>query len=65
MDAVKYIEFLESEIEELKRQVTRRSANGHNELLDYLKSLEPQNLKVLKIVACLCNFLVSYDFCSA
>ncbi|CAD5168704.1 unnamed protein product [Musa acuminata subsp. malaccensis] len=47
MDAVKYIEFLESEIEELKRQVTRRSANGHNELLDYLKSLEPQNLKDL------------------
>ncbi|KAJ8460271.1 hypothetical protein OPV22_033197 [Ensete ventricosum] len=47
MDAVKYIEFLESEVEELKRQVTRRSANGHNELLDYIKSLEPQNLKDL------------------
>ncbi|URE25119.1 hypothetical protein MUK42_02409 [Musa troglodytarum] len=47
MDAIKYIEFLESEVEELKRQVTRRSANGHNELLDYLKSLEPQNLKDL------------------
>ncbi|RZR97120.1 hypothetical protein BHM03_00026234, partial [Ensete ventricosum] len=62
MDAVKYIEFLESEVEELKRQVTRRSANGHNELLDYIKSLEPQNLKVLKIVACLCNFLVPYNF---
>lgn len=51
MDAVKYIEYLESEIEELNRQVARRSANGHNELLDYLKSLEPQNLKDLTSTA--------------
>ncbi|XP_077246806.1 uncharacterized protein LOC143886642 isoform X2 [Tasmannia lanceolata] len=47
MDAVKYIELLEAEIEELNRQMGRRSANGQNELLDYLKSLEPQNLKEL------------------
>ncbi|KAJ0966896.1 hypothetical protein J5N97_023813 [Dioscorea zingiberensis] len=47
MDAIKYIELLEAEIEELNRQVARKSANGQNELLDYLKSLEPQNLKEL------------------
>lgn len=47
IDAVKYIELLEAEIEELNRQVGRKSANGPNELLDYLKSLEPQNLKEL------------------
>ncbi|XP_058090696.1 uncharacterized protein LOC131237065 [Magnolia sinica] len=47
MDAVKYIELLEAEIEELNHQVKRKSANGQNELLEYLKSLEPQNLKEL------------------
>lgn len=47
IDAVKYIELLEAEIEELNRQVGRISANGSNELLDYLKTLEPQNLKDL------------------
>ncbi|XP_044511021.1 uncharacterized protein LOC123229331 isoform X2 [Mangifera indica] len=47
IDAKKYIELLEGEIEELNRQVGRISANGSNELLDYLKSLEPQNLKEL------------------
>ncbi|KAG2698182.1 hypothetical protein I3843_07G137600 [Carya illinoinensis] len=47
IDALKYIELLEAEIEELNRQVGRKSANGHNELLEYLKSLEPQNLKDL------------------
>lgn len=46
IDAVKYIELLEAEIDELNRQVARKTANGHNELLEYLKSLEPQNLKV-------------------
>lgn len=46
IDAKKYIELLETEIEELNRQVARKSANEQNELLDYLKSLEPQNLKV-------------------
>lgn len=46
MDAVKYIELLEAEIEELKSQVIRKTANGQNDLLDYLKTLEPQNLKV-------------------
>ena len=46
MDAAKYIELLEVEIEELKRQVAWKSSNGQNELLEYLKSLEPQNLKV-------------------
>ncbi|RVW50875.1 hypothetical protein CK203_071282 [Vitis vinifera] len=45
IDAVKYIELLEAEVEELNRQVGRKSANGQNELLEYLKSLEPQNLK--------------------
>ncbi|XP_072995712.1 uncharacterized protein [Typha latifolia] len=47
MDAIKYIELLEAEIDELNRQVTRRSTNGQNEILEYLKSLEPQNLKEL------------------
>ncbi|XP_059633594.1 uncharacterized protein LOC132276257 isoform X2 [Cornus florida] len=47
IDAVKYIELLEAEIEELNRQVGRKSVNGENELLEYLKSLEPQNLKEL------------------
>ncbi|XP_020599939.1 uncharacterized protein LOC110039273 [Phalaenopsis equestris] len=50
MDAVKYIEYLEAEIEELNQQVKRRSTNGHNELLEYLKTLEPQNLKVLNLL---------------
>ncbi|KAL6011890.1 hypothetical protein ACLOJK_002356 [Asimina triloba] len=47
MDAIKYIELLEAEVEELNLQVKRKSANGQNELLEYLKSLEPQNLKEL------------------
>ncbi|XP_037493678.1 uncharacterized protein LOC105635244 [Jatropha curcas] len=46
IDAKKYIELLEAELEELNRQVGRKSADGQNELLEYLKSLEPQNLKV-------------------
>lgn len=45
IDAKKYIELLEAEIEELNRQVGRKSANEQNEILEYLKSLEPQNLK--------------------
>ncbi|XP_050938028.1 uncharacterized protein LOC103502630 isoform X4 [Cucumis melo] len=45
IDAKRYIELLEAEIEELNRQVGRKSANGQNELLEYLKTLEPQNLK--------------------
>ncbi|XP_062220878.1 uncharacterized protein LOC133920185 [Phragmites australis] len=47
MDAVKYIELLETEIDELSRQVARKSSQGSNELLEYLKTLEPQNLKEL------------------
>ncbi|KAL5706213.1 hypothetical protein ACHQM5_024411 [Ranunculus cassubicifolius] len=47
IDAVKYIELLEAEIEELNRQVGRKAANGSNQLLEYLKTLEPQNLKEL------------------
>ncbi|KAK3038857.1 hypothetical protein RJ639_028579, partial [Escallonia herrerae] len=47
IDAVKYIELLEAEIEELNRQVGRKSVDGQNELLEYLKSLEPQNLQEL------------------
>ncbi|XP_015934097.1 uncharacterized protein LOC107460259 [Arachis duranensis] len=47
IDAKKYIELLEAEIEELNRQVGRQSNNAQNELLEYLKSLEPRNLKDL------------------
>ncbi|KAM1133024.1 hypothetical protein ACFX15_041600 [Malus domestica] len=47
IDAKKYIELLEAEIEELNNQVGRKSMGGQNELLEYLKSLEPQNLKEL------------------
>ncbi|XP_013616409.1 PREDICTED: uncharacterized protein LOC106322814 [Brassica oleracea var. oleracea] len=47
IDAKKYIELLEAEIEELNRQVGRKSANEQNEILELLKSLEPQNLKEL------------------
>lgn len=46
IDAVKYIELLEAEIEELNRQVAKKSG-GQNELMEYIKSLEPQNLKEL------------------
>ncbi|KAL1192011.1 hypothetical protein V5N11_014119 [Cardamine amara subsp. amara] len=51
IDAKKYIELLEQEIEELNRQVGRKSANQQNEILEYLKSLEPQNLKELTSTA--------------
>ncbi|CAM8915901.1 unnamed protein product [Rhodiola kirilowii] len=47
IDAEKYIELLEAEIEELNCQVGRKSANGPNELLEFMKSLEPQNIKEL------------------
>ncbi|KAK7311012.1 hypothetical protein RJT34_08859 [Clitoria ternatea] len=47
IDAKKYIELLEAEIEELNRQVGRQTSNAQNELLEYLKSLEPRNLKEL------------------
>ncbi|XP_065848000.1 uncharacterized protein [Euphorbia lathyris] len=47
IDAKKYIELLEAEIEELNSQVASKSANGQNELMEYLKTLEPQNLKDL------------------
>ncbi|XP_074571750.1 uncharacterized protein LOC141828251 [Curcuma longa] len=47
IDAVQYIEYLEAEIEELNRQVARKSLNGHNELMEYLRNLEPQNIKEL------------------
>jgi hypothetical protein len=45
VDAVEYIELLEAEVEELKKQLELRG-RGKNELLDYLKSLQPQNLQV-------------------
>ncbi|CAH8255958.1 unnamed protein product [Arabidopsis lyrata] len=51
IDAKKYIELLEAEIEELNRQVGRKSVNQQNEILEYLKSLEPQNLKELTSTA--------------
>lgn len=49
MDASQYIELLENEIIELQDQLDRsmKVANGGNELLDFLKSLEPQNLQDL------------------
>ncbi|KAK7283787.1 hypothetical protein RIF29_13533 [Crotalaria pallida] len=47
IDAKKYIELLEAEIEELNHQVGRQSSNAQNELLEYLKSLELHNLKEL------------------
>lgn len=47
IDAVKYIEILEAEIEELNSLVARKSATGQNELLEFMKNLEPQNLKDL------------------
>lgn len=58
IDAKKYIELLEAEIEELNRQVGRKSANGQNELLEFLKSLEPQNLKVNKAIS---TFFLLYN----
>ncbi|KAE9609460.1 hypothetical protein Lal_00020242 [Lupinus albus] len=51
VDAKKYIELLEAEVEELNRQVGRQSSNAQNELLEYLKSLEPRNLKDLTSTA--------------
>jgi len=45
VDAVEYIELLEAEVEELKKQLDLRG-RGKNELLEYLKSLQPQNLQV-------------------
>ncbi|XP_059278885.1 uncharacterized protein LOC132033046 [Lycium ferocissimum] len=51
IDALKYIELLEAEVEELNRQMERKSGNGYNELLEYLKTLEPQNLKELSSTA--------------
>ncbi|XP_024522935.1 uncharacterized protein LOC9663352 isoform X1 [Selaginella moellendorffii] len=47
MDAVEYIEFLESEVEKLQQQLERGKVSGQNELLDYLKNLEPKNLQFL------------------
>ena len=70
IDAKKYIELLEAEIEELNHQVGRKS-NGQNELLEYLKSLEPQNLKVRKtatlyhviLLFIMCHFYMASIFC--
>ena len=45
VDAVEYIELLEREVEDLKKQLDLRG-RGRNELLEYLKSLQPQNLQV-------------------
>lgn len=49
MDATQYVELLENEITELQQQLERskKLANGGNELLNYLKTLEPQNLQEL------------------
>ncbi|XP_042428881.1 uncharacterized protein LOC122015877 isoform X3 [Zingiber officinale] len=47
IDAVKYIEYLEAEIKELNHQVARKPLNEHNELMEYLRNLEPQNIKEL------------------
>lgn len=45
VDAVEYIELLEAEVEELRKQLERRG-QGKNDLLEYLKSLQPQNIQV-------------------
>ncbi|GBG72981.1 hypothetical protein CBR_g12699 [Chara braunii] len=49
MDVVEYIELLESEIDELAKQVeeSKKATDGKNSLLEYLKSLQPQNFKDL------------------
>eukprot|EP00249_Psilotum_nudum_P013698 c24464_g1_i1 orf=414-1448(-) len=49
MDATQYIELLEAEVEQLQEQLekSKQVLNGRNELLEYLKSLEPQNLQEL------------------
>ncbi|KAG0582919.1 hypothetical protein KC19_3G095400 [Ceratodon purpureus] len=46
VDAIEYIELLEAEVEELRKQLEMRG-RGKNELLEYLKSLQPQNLQEL------------------
>lgn len=46
VDAVEYIELLEAEVEELRKQLERRG-QGRNDLLEYLKSLQPQNIQEL------------------
>ncbi|XP_024388591.1 uncharacterized protein [Physcomitrium patens] len=46
VDAVEYIELLENEVEQLRKQLELRG-RGKNELLEYLKSLQPQNLQEL------------------
>lgn len=63
IDAVKYIELLEAEIEELNRQVGRKSANGQNDLLEYLKTLEPQNIKVRINLAFNCSIFEPIMLC--
>lgn len=63
IDAKKYIEILEAEIEELNRQVGRQSSNAQNELLEYLKSLEPRNLKVDSNFPC--HYKILVFFCPA
>lgn len=61
IDAVKYIELLEAEIEELSLQVGGKTGNGQNELLDYLKSLEPQNLKVRNLTTESSQMIVTFN----
>ena len=60
MDASVYVELLENEITQLQEQLERskKVANGGNELLNYLKTLEPQNLQV----RCVLSILYSIPF---
>ena len=60
MDASVYVELLENEITQLQEQLERskKVANGGNELLNYLKTLEPQNLQV----RCVLSTLYSIPF---
>ncbi|CAI9117074.1 OLC1v1018398C1 [Oldenlandia corymbosa var. corymbosa] len=51
LDAVKYIELLEAEIEELNRQIEKKSTEESNDILEYLKTLEPENLQELTSTA--------------
>lgn len=46
--ASEYIEMLEGEVQQLQQQLeqSKRSLANGNQLLDFLKTLQPQNLQV-------------------
>lgn len=65
VDAVEYIELLEAEVEELRKQLELRG-RGKNDLLEYLKSLQPQNIQVTQqpAVAEICGLLSNHHYFS-